>query len=243
VWFFKNIFCYQKEFLMTAVSSVQVASEPVLMPQKSEEAASEVVPPLKGATVEKVQKAIDFANGDDVLTAEQLATGLGLSTEDVQKNLLDNQSDTGLALSSNPALSSIIKMLKMMFTMGVKVDKQSFQLIQAQLEAGNKSAEEAFKGAIAQFACDMVAGIVSAGVGAVAFRYSAANMGDKNYQPSMWRGPVGAQIMTAPLSSAGQFANAEGQLESQKSKNHADELGQYLQQMNQFAQTLRNPSF
>lgn len=228
---------------MTAVSSTPVENANVAIPEEFASATGEAVPPLKGATAEKVQKAIDFANGDDVLTADQLASSLGLSADDVQKNLLGNQADTGAALSSNPSLGSIIKMLKMMFTMGVKVDKQSFELIQSKLEAGNKSAEEAFQGAIAQFACDMVAGIVAAGIGVAAFRHNSVNLSNKNYQPSMWLGPVGVQIVTGPLSSAGQFANAEGQLESQKSRNHADELGEYLQQMNQFAQTLRNPSF
>lgn len=177
------------------------------------------------------------------LTAQQLADSLGLPVEDIKKFALNGKEDTGAALSSNPALGTMIKLLKMMFTLGVKVDKQSFDLIKSKLEAANKSAQEAWQGAIAEFACNMVAGVVSAGMGVAAFRNGLANMNSKTYQPSMWLGPIGVQVVTGPLSSAGQFANAEGQLQSQTEKNHSEELGEYLQQMNQMAQSLRNPGF
>ena len=177
------------------------------------------------------------------LTAQQLANTLGLPAADIKKHALNGKEDTGTALSSNPALSSIIKLLKMMFTLGIKVDKQSFELIKSKLEAANKSAEEAWQGAIAEFACNLTAGVVSAGIGAGAFRTSLANRNNSAYQPSMWLGPVGVQVITGPISSAGQFANAEGQLESQKMKNLSDEMGEFLQQMQQMAQSLRNPQF
>lgn len=226
---------------MSVSTAIGEAAPGLVLPENS--ATSGVSKALSGVTPEKVQQAASFAEGSDVLTAEQLASGLGLPVDHVKQNLLGGEDDTKTALSSNPALASIIKLMKMMFSMGVKVEKQSFDLIVAKLEAGNKSAEEAWQGAIAQFACDMVAGIVSAGIGVAAFSNSTANRSNKTYQPSMWLGPVGVQVVTGPLSSAGQFANAEGQLESQKMKNDSDALGEYLQQMEQYAQSLRNPGF
>lgn len=173
----------------------------------------------------------------------KLADQLGWPV-DMVKQALAKEERNGTLVSSNPALNSIIRLAVLCFNLGIKVEKQSFELIQMKLEKGNKAAEEAFQGALKNFYCEMAAGAVMGAMGVASIGSALRNhYGNGKSSNSMWIGPIGVQVITSPITAGGNFAQADGQRYSQLAQNQKEELGDFLSQMMMLLEKLNVNNF
>lgn len=196
---------------------------------------------IDGVAPSQARMFLALMTGNAEITREQATAMWGLSPEQA-----DFLFPAGKVLStfSNPFGRAFIMLLMLTYSLEIDLRGLLSQVIETQKEQAIAKAEDNFRGAIAQFACAMVAGIITgvfAGKCAIsAYKAKNAPM-QKNPDGShsqakaatdnMWFGPIGASLINQPISATGEFVNAWYQREGLYHDANVEEARAIFQQL------------